>query len=344
MKSKKTYWKWIAYVLAPFVLSGCLGGSRPDIVSEDKSEKQAYSSDEVRTMAVDRPFMLSGDYFLKRDYPGRPGKDKQDPAAAAQTASGMEAGISQETLPPRDVSQAVKDASARIYKIGVLQGPEMRSDFSARRLSRAAAGVTLVQSRLLGPEQLADVLSAADCGQKDFLACMGEQAALYPGVHMLVAAGPLELPESFPGKAGLKCRVLDAGLGYAYPPLKLTQTIESAGDVDGFVQQALQGALDFAERKADIMPAHCRVFSVKQDRIYISAGTASNVSTGDVFDVVAAGQVADTPAGLPVAWVPNAAKARIRVEMQVRRDISVCSLVEGKVPEIGDYVLLTPLQ
>ena len=333
----------IGCVVLLVTLCGCLGGAKPDIVSEDKKEGQAYSSNEVRTMTVDRPFMLSGDYFLKRDYPQGTEKAEAKSARTSQNPSFEENQKSAEKRPA-----LFNDEPDRLpignRKIGLLVLPKDLSSPGAQRLISAARQAAAGESTLIGPDELANDLSEANCRQKEFLSCLGDQAALYPGVQMLVAAGPANLPGSFPGSASLECRVMDTGLGYVYAPLEMVQTLENTDDVDRFLDQALQRALRFARRKAEVMPLYFRVFSVQQGRIYINSGASAGVSVGDEFDVVSSGQMVDTPAGLPVAWEPNAPKARIRVEKLLRNDISACSMVKGQSPNPGAYVLPAPAE
>jgi hypothetical protein len=343
IKGKNRYAKLIVCVLGLLLLSGCAGGGGPDIMSEDKKEGEAYSNADVRRMTIEHPGTLSGDYFLKRSYPEKSADAKQKPGitwahADSRSRQTQAEAASAEPAPAR------QSVATGVYKIGLMAGPDAKDDFTPRRLHHAAAGLTLEQSRVIGPEQIADVASAENCANRDMLECVGQQAALYPGAHMLVAVDSLSLPEDFPGQAAMGLRVMDTGLGYVYPPMEMTRTLEARDQAEEFVQQALQRAFDFAEQKADVMPVHSRVFSVKQNRIYISAGAASRVKPGDEFSVVSSGQVVDTPAGLPVAWVPDAPKARIRVEKQVRDDVAACSLIDGQAPQPGDYVLMAPAE
>ncbi|MFW6284053.1 MAG: hypothetical protein ACOC1H_01535 [Desulfosalsimonas sp.] len=322
------------------LLSGCAAVGGPDIMSEDKKEGEVYSNADVRRMTIEHPGTLSGDYFLKRSYPEKSADAKQKPGIT-WAHGGSRARETSEKPASADPAATRQSVSAGVYKIGLTAAPDAGDEFTPRRLHHAAAGLTLDQGRVIGPEQLADVIAAADCQNRDALSCMGEQAALYPGLHMLVVVDSLSFPKDFPGQAALGCRVMDTGLGHVYAPLEMTQTIESREEAEGFVQQALQRAFDFAEQKADIMPVHARVFSVKKDRIYISAGAASRVEPGDEFAVAASGEVIDTPSGMPVAWEPDASKSRIRVEALVRDDVAACSLAGGQTPEPGDYVLLS---
>ncbi|MCF8028998.1 MAG: hypothetical protein K9K81_11580 [Desulfobacteraceae bacterium] len=343
-KEKSRFAKLMICLLGLVLLSGCAAGGGPDIMSEDKKEGEAYSNADVRRMTIEHPGTLSGDYFLKRSYPEKPAGDaKQKPGITWAHGNSQSRQASAQSAPAEPVGTR-QSVSTGIYKIGLTAGPDAKDDFTPRRLHHAAAGLTLEQSRVIGPEQIADVASAANCATRDMLECVGQQAALYPGVQMLVAVDSLSLPEDFPGRAAMGLRVMDTGLGYVYPPMEMTRTLEARDQAEEFVQQALQRAFDFAEQKADVMPAHCRVFSVKQDRIYISGGAASRVQPGDEFSVVSSGQVVDTPAGLPVAWVPDAPKARLRVEKMVRDDVTSCSLADGQTPQPGDYVLMSPAE
>lgn len=338
---KNRYAKLMACVLGLVLLSGCAAGG-PDIMSEDKKEGEAYSNADVRRMTIEHPGTLSGDYFLKRAYPEKSARDDK-PGITWAHGDSQSRQASAQSAPAEPVGTR-QSVTTGVYKIGLMAGADARNDFTPRRLHHAAAGLTLEQSRVIGPEQIADVVSAANCKNRDRLSCVGHQAALYPGAHMLVAVDSLSLPEDFPGRATMGLRVMDTGLGYVYPPMEMTRTLEARDQAEKFVQQALQRAFDFAEQKADVMPVHSRVFSVKQNRIYISAGAASRVKPGDEFAVVSSGQVVDTPAGLPVAWVPDASKARIRVEKMVRDDVAACSLTDGQAVQPGDYVLMSPAE
>ncbi|MBA2881051.1 hypothetical protein HNR65_001377 [Desulfosalsimonas propionicica] len=341
-KEKSRFGKLMVCVLGLLLLSGCAGGGGPDIMSEDKKEGEAYSNADVRRMTIEHPGTLSGDYFLKRSYPEKSARDDKPGITWAHADSrSRQTQAEAASAEPAPTRQSV---STGVYKIGLMAGPDAKDDFTPRQLHHAAAGLILEQSRVIGPEQIADVASAADCSNRDMLECVGQQAALYPGAHLLVAVDSLSLPEDFPGRAAMGLRVMDTGLGYVYPPMEMTQTLEVRDQAEEFVQQALQRAFDFAEQKADVMPVHSRVFSVKQNRIYISTGAASRVKPGDEFAVVSSGQVVDTPAGLPVAWVPDASKARIRVEKMVRDDVASCSLADGQAVQPGDYVLMSPAE
>jgi hypothetical protein len=134
---------------------------------------------------------------------------------------------------------------------------------------------------------------------------------------------------------------MDTGISYVYQPIKISGSVQRLDDAGIFVRKAVKRALDFAMDKAGIMPAHCRIFSVKENRIYINAGKSGSISVGDQLEVVSSGHLVDTPTGVPVAWEPDAAKATLVVEKILRAHVSACSLLRGQAPEPGDIVLIS---
>lgn len=343
MKISKTNATWIGTLLLLLIVTGCAGGTRPDIVSSEKKDGQVYSSDEVRTIAVDRPSTLSGDYFLKRDY-AKKADDKPKPSFRAENIE-----ISADAQHPAKkdfVYTGQKNSQVPInHKVGLIVDPEDAYEPWVQSLEKAVQKFSDTEDRLIGPRSMANMLSVKDCRQKDYLLCMGNQAALYPGVHMLIVAQQFDLPESYPGKASIRFRLLDTGLEHIYPLPEIARVIEDdAEEIDLFLEHALQRVFEFASQKAGIMPAHCRVFSVKENRIYINAGKSGSISVGDQLEVVSTGHLVDTPTGVPVAWEPDPPKAIIVVEKLLREHVSACSLVRGQVPELGDIVLISDVR
>jgi hypothetical protein len=88
------------------------------------------------------------------------------------------------------------------------------------------------------------------------------------------------------------------------------------------------------------MPSHARVFSVKNERIFISAGQETGLEVGQQLSLVPGGERVDSPTGTPIDWLPNEPKAVLKLERFVAQDAAACSLVEGARPKQGDYVLL----
>jgi hypothetical protein len=338
LKVRKTSSGWIGVVVLLLLVSGCAGGAGPDIVSSEKKDGQVYSSEEVRTMAVDHPAMLSGDYFLKRDY-AKKADDKPRPSFLAQHAED-----SSDTQAPEKkdyVHTGQKNPQVPInHKIGLIVDPKDAYEPWAGSLQKAVDKFSGIKDRIIGPQNMANMVSVRDCRQKDYLLCMGKQAALYPGVHMIVGAQKFDLPESYPGKVSIRFRLLDTGLEHVYPLIEIVQVIDDAEEIDLFLENALGRVFAFASQKAGIMPAHCRVFSVKENRIYINAGKSGSISVGDQLEVVSSGRLVDTPSGVPVAWEPEAPKATLVVEKILREHVSACSLVKGTIPETGDIVLI----
>jgi hypothetical protein len=323
------------------MLSGCAGGVFPDIVSEEKKEGEAYSPADVRRMTIDHPSTLSGDYFRNRNYP-------REQAPAAEQKSKTYAGKTLHSPEDKNAGKTKTEAElfpgggvSVVYKIGLTAGPGVEQDLIGRHLSGAASGLSSENSLIIGPDDLARAVSMKDCRSEDVIECISRQAALYPGVHMLVQASSLTLPEAFPGTGSIDFLVMDTGISYVYQPIKISGSVQRLDDAGIFVRKAVKRALDFAMDKAGIMPAHCRIFSVKENRIYINAGKSGSISVGDQLEVVSSGHLVDTPTGVPVAWEPDAAKATLVVEKILRAHVSACSLLRGQAPEPGDIVLIS---
>lgn len=332
--------RWIGWGLFFVLLAGCsLTGPKPDIVSEEKPSDEAYSKAEIRRMVVDQPHLMSGDYFRNRIAENRhpAGADgKQNPSQNRQAAD-----------PPANAGKergAGHLAAAADYpyelKVGLILERSGFSGADAECLMQAADRAINESMILINDTGMREAAASADCAPETDFACLAENVALYPGIRMLVIINTVRIPEAFPGKAGLRFKLMDAPIGYLYPEIEITDRIADKAQADEFLENAMTRVFNYARRRAKVMPRHCRVFSVKNSRIYISAGEISGLKAGDAFRVVSGGELVKSPAGVPVAWVPGDQKGRIRVERLVREDSAGCRLIEGEMPGQGAYVLL----
>ena len=344
-------WQWMGMAGLLIMVAGCsLGGPRPDIVSEEKKEGQAYSAAEVRRMNIDHPWLLSGDYFLNREYPAEKASD-EEPADREQLEARvqqLEKQVGEEKPSPSDSeSPAGTVASAKDktppVKIGFyLDVPESAGKRGAslvKAAGEAAAGAETL--RLVNHYSIRDILASADCRAADDYDCMARNLALYPGVRMLVVAEQMQIPDQLPGEAALRLKVLDADLVSGYPKMEMTRRLEDRAAVPAFLQEAVRRAFAYAKNKAEIMPPHCRVFSVKNQRAYISAGKRSGLAPGDVLRVVSGGETVKSPTGLLVGWLPGEETGTLKVQALVGKDVAACAPVSGEMPEKGSYVLFS---
>ncbi len=303
------------------LMSGCMG-SWPDVVSKDRAPGEEYSNAEVRQMIVDQPQTLSGDYFRKR---GAENLSSEEKEPAAQ-------GPAQSADQPHD---------AYGLKIGIIPEENPYDAMVAGQFATAALAAAGPDIILVGPDSIQEILANANCAGREDLFCIAGQLSIYPGVRMLIMCDAVHLPQSFPGVAALRCSVVDTGLIHSYPVQEMTLTVESRADADAFLQQSLQRLFSYAKEKAVIMPRHCRVFSVKDERCYIGAGAVTGLKTGDVFDVFAGGEMIASPTGIPVGWIPRDKRGTIRVESLLGEDSAACEPVDGTMPAVGDFVILT---
>ncbi len=338
--------RWVGYFLFFFLIAGCsLTGQKPDIVREEKEADQAYSNLEVRQMVVDHPHLMSGDYFRKRT-----DQDKQTAALAdilpGSEADAVESGKSGKSGKPGSLeneaprSAGLAESAAYRLKIGFFLDPRDLPASNAGRLIQAADQSAGSHMILINDTGMQEVIASTDCPKAEDVACIAESAALYPGVRMLVMMKEISLPDEFPAAGRIRFKVMDAALGYSYPEIEIADRIEKAPLAGEFLKNAMSRVFDYAHRKAQVMPQHCRVFNIKNDRVYINAGSASGLKEGAVLPFVNGGEVISSPNGFPVAWMPGEIKGKLQVADLVGSDLACCRLVGGEMPDQGAYVLV----
>ena len=223
---------WLCGVL--FCLAGC--GPLPDMVSTEKEAGEAYSADEVRRMAVDQPFLLSGEYFRERDQEPKVVldevlKNKEKPTAeAVQNPPGAA-----DALKPRQAEKSIapatesrpeipsataaapseasdrKDAApgpdrgpsgefALPVKVGVVvDGEGMAAGVPERISESIPLGVRGLPVVIADQDKVREVIHRAQCPIRRDLLCLSRALGLYPGVRMLVLVESADLPERIPG-------------------------------------------------------------------------------------------------------------------------------------------------
>jgi len=344
-------WKWLGLAGLLIMLAGCsLGGPKPDIVSEEKKEGQAYSAAEVRRMNIDHPWLLSGDYFLNREYPSEQASGEEEAqqekleARVQQLEKKLEGGQPSPAGPesPADTVAPASDKTPPVkigFYLDVPASGGKRAASLVRAAGEAAAGAEAL--RLVNHYSIRDILASTDCRAAGDYACMARNLALYPGVRMLVVAEQLQIPDKLPGEAALHLKVLDADLVSGYPDMEMTRRLKDRAAVPAFLQEAVHRAFAYAKNKAEIMPPHCRVFSVKNQRVFISAGKRSGLAPGDVLRVVSGGETVKSPTGLLVGWLPGEETGTLKVQALVGKDVAACAPLSGEMPEKGSYVLFS---
>ncbi len=351
MQNHQRFLKWISCgVFLIFITSCSLTGPKPDIVSEKKSPDEIYSNAEIRRMTVDQPHLMSGDYFRKRTEEDSHKPESGELLSESREKSDQSSKMAADPSTPHSRKKAVSspaappDSAEYPLKVGMLLKKSGFSDSAAGRLMQAANQAIDKHMMLVNDTGMREVMASTDCPAESDIACIAEHAALYPGVRMMVTVNGSHLPEAFPGKAAVRLTVWDAALANSYPEIEITDRIERREQAGDFLQHAMARVFDYARRKAEVMPTHCRVFSVKENDIYINAGKMTGIPIGETFRVVSGGDTVTSPNGVPVGWVPENDKARIRVERLVGSDAAGCTLVKGEMPEPGAYVLLNALK
>jgi hypothetical protein len=275
---------------------------------------------------------------------GRKDKQKDDQAApkAHEQAKAADAPAGQAQVAEKKEQPGHKKSAAGYrLKVGLLLNEQDLSMQEGRALMQASARAAEKKAVLLIDDpELREVLAPTECLKTRNQECLADTLALYPGLRMLLLAESLELPQSYPGKAALRMELLDAGLVRSYPALELSRTVKSKEEAASFLEQAVGRALSRAASRAATMPRHARVFSVKQERIFISAGQETGLSLGKTFQIAPGGETVTAPTGTPIDWIPEDPTATIRVDRFVAGDAAACSLIDGDMPEQGDFVLL----
>ncbi|MFP4533597.1 MAG: hypothetical protein ACLFNS_13020 [Desulfobacterales bacterium] len=289
-------------------------------------------------MTVDQPHLMSGDYFRTRGI--------EDSKSAATDDVLLESEEEKSDQPQKMAAVPAVSPDVRAYplKIGVLLEKDGFSATAAGRLMQAANQAADENMLLVNDTGMREAVASTDCEAVTDIACIAENAALYPGVRMLLTVNQARLPEAFPGQTAVRLTLWDAALMYQYPEIEITDRIESSAEVNAFLEYAMAQVFDYARRKAEVMPSHCRVFSVKENRVYINAGEMTGIPTGETYPVVSGGDTVTSPTGVPVAWVPESEEARIRVERLVGSDAAECTVVNGELTWPGGYVLLNALK
>ncbi|SFM44451.1 hypothetical protein [Thermodesulforhabdus norvegica] len=325
------------------VFSACGSGKLPDITSEKPPEGYTFSSAQVRRIMIDQPFLLSGDYFLKRD-PEKESTnlirifaDAGDKARAVRDQEERLARLEEAVFKRR--LRAEQDIFAT--KVGFLVDRDRVKAPAAESFLRVADEETENRGAIfIGDRDIREVLSKTDCLERRDLACISRIVGIYPGVRMLNIVEVLDLPETFPANSVARVSIVDTGLSYRYPILEMTMPVKSQAEVNEFLRLLAAKIVDIAMEKKNIMPWYCRAFSEEGDgRWFISAGALSGLHEGDILNVIRSGRLVKAPTGTPAGWIPGDPKGMVQVERLVGEDLAIVSLVSGLPPDLEDFLI-----
>jgi len=320
------------------LLGGC--GGAPDIISTDKASDQKYSNADVRYMAVDQPFMISGNYFRNRS----PESSRDLAAVFTGKETAEKEGAESKgrvSFPEKQVESHQQTVEQLMnIKVGLLVDQRQVDTTGARLLTNTAY---MASSRFpivpVAPGQIGESLSRQQDLNPNDLARISGILAIFPGVRMLMLVEKFQLPIAYPGKATAIVNLVDSGIMHRYSPLEITMDLKEETDSERFADSVVSTAFDQAVRHSEIMPWFCRPFSHEEQIWYINAGKDSGLKPGDRLKVVCGGKVVKAPSGVPAGWIPGKTKGVLRVDSHFGRDLSVCSLIEGSGPDGEDLLM-----
>lgn len=332
------------------LFAGC--GTRPDIVSTEKKAGDTYSADEVRHMTVDQPFLISGDYFRKRNqesdidvgklFSGSDEKAGEKPASPPAPAPKSTEKTAAVASAPQNVPRPPEVSREDVHfpvKIGMIIDKDQVSQAAAERLSAAvvtaAADLPLI---LADSDQVEEVMRRSVCRPKD-LACLCGALSIYPGLRMVLLAERLDLPDTWPGEISFRLSLVDAGIRYRYPMMDGTVPVQRSEDVAPALAGVMNRVFAFAVKKASLMPWFCKPFGMESGEWYVSAGARSGIAAGDVLKIVGQGKTIKSPTGYPAGWIPGEVKGKVAVKTLFGTDFAVVRLLEGDAPEAEDYLM-----
>ncbi len=348
MNSLRRVCCWVGCVVGVGGLISC-SGMFPDITSETPPEGHTFSSAQVRQVLIDQPFLLSGDYFLRRN-PELESTNLFQVFLGAREKAKAEAGEHEKRLAKLEAAVFKKDAGSleqarpQVYpiKIGFLVDYQQVNLKDGEAFLMVARNATEAKGAVyVNHEEVKEVLSKTDCMEKKDLGCVARIVGIYPGARFLHVVEALTIPsEGKGGEAKAKVSIVDTGLGYRYPSMEVEMPLRNERDRHDFLQLVATKLVEISLEKKNTMPWFCRAFSQDEgNRWFISAGSASGIREGDLFNIIPRGKIVSAPTGVPAGWVPENPKGTVRVDRVINEDLAVVSLASGTPPELEDFLV-----
>ncbi len=291
----------------------------PDMVSRERPPG-GMSADEIRQTTVDQPFMVSGEYFMKRE--------------PAVPVSRFEAGAAPADSPaPRIQPPAVLPAAPFPIKIGVLTD---RRNVPGTLASDLADGLRKTAARypVIAADQvhINETLSGPVCKDIPGLDCMAGALSHYPGVRMLFLVESVRKDAS--GTVA-RVSVVDTGLLHQYPLMEIRIPPSDPDPLAAIWETALR----FALSRSGVIPWFCRAFGNDGDIWYLSAGAAAGLKPGDRLSVQTPGRVILSPSGMPAGRLSGVVKGDLEITALLGKDFSAARLAAGKAPSGNDILV-----
>lgn len=339
----------LPFLLFIFSCAG-IGGERPDIVSNTKVNG-TFSNADVRRIAVDQPFLISGDYFRERPTPkdtinlkeflNKSEKLEQRIAKLEKEVEGKNRQESRQVKMVQKIVESHVEATSGIFnqKIGIIM-----LDKNYYLKNEISNNINLLSPAynflFFSDAQLRELLAPTDCLTKRDMQCVVNNLSLYPGIRFLIVIDKAKLSSSFPKKLSLGVKIIDTGLHYSYRIIDINKKFENDKQLKRYLKQISDGILKFSHKKKSIMGWYGRIFAVKKDKYYVNSGRASGLKVGDLLKVVKYEEPILSPTGVPVAWSPGNILGKIKIVRLIGEDVSECIKVEGESGfKIGDFVI-----
>ncbi len=333
-------------VLLSWLLVSC-SGMFPDIVSEEPLEGHTFSSAQVRQILIDQPFLLSGDYFLRRNpekeatnlfqiFLGAGEKAKAEASEQEKRLAKLEEAVFRKKESPAPSSVAVAEYRIKVGFFIDYQNIDIRDGEVFLKVAKEitqAKGAIFVDHR-----DIQDVLSRTDCIARKDLGCMSKVVGIYPGARFLHLVEILEVPKA--GKARARVSIVDTGLNYRYPSMEVEMPINNDKDRQEFMSIIASKLVEISLEKKNTMPWFCKAFSQdEKNRWFISAGSSSGIKEGDVLTIVSGGKIVNAPTGVPAGWIPGNSKGAVKVERIVNPELAIVTLESGAPPDLEDFLI-----
>ncbi len=338
----------VLFLLA-LLISSCasFNGKGPDIVSEKKHGK--FSNAYVREITIDQPFLISGDYFRERPLP----KNTLDLGSFFKKNKNLEKRVAElekkvenkelvnpgNTLYPKVPSVPKKTPGTLKNKFGILflTPCTLLKDTMSNRFQILQRDTNFL---FYSDAQLREILLPSGCLKTNNKKCIIRNLALYPGIRFLLLVKAKKDIVSFPSDLELNIHIIDTGLLYEYPSIRLRSHIKNKKEYNMFLDKVIGGVMELLKTKTSIMGWYARIFSSKGDKYYLNAGMLSGLKTGQILRVVEYQTPILAPTGVPVAWSPGPVLGKLRVTRLLGEDIAQCvPLDKNKKFKIGDLVV-----
>jgi hypothetical protein len=313
-------------------------------LSPEEKSRQAWEE-----RIVDTPWMVSSDYFRQKE-PG----DTIDLGKWMESRKELEA--KQEETEERlvQLEEAVKKEKAEPSEIlrfkvalvilpGVYQvAPDMKGALLEAVRSQFAGHPRVL---LVGPEEVEDILmhQGLDVSPEN-MANIARALGIYPAARLVVFVDKVALHRKGEGLGGrIDYTIVDGFSGRSITQDEEIGSVSSGPDRESrLLQELVARILPTLEKRAAKYAWLSRVAMVEGKSVYVSAGGASGLKTGDILAVYGPGREIIHPvAKVSMGFQRGPYKGRVKILKLFGRDAAEATPVagEGKI-EVGDLLAI----